>query len=67
MNSFIRFQSEIFVLCYIQEQTALKIFWLEKALWQIMSKKINYLDVKIQTKTKVYKRQSDLLVFVRRA
>ena len=48
MNSFIRFQSEIFVLCYIQEQTALKIFWLGKALWQIMSKKINYLDVKIQ-------------------
>ena len=44
-----RFQSEIFVLCYIQEQTALKIFWLEKALWQIMSKKINYLDIKIQT------------------
>ena len=43
-----RFQSEIFVLCYIQEQTALKIFWLAKALWQIMSKKINYLDVKIQ-------------------
>ena len=48
MNSFIRFQSEIFVLCYIQDQTALKIFWLEKALWQIMSKKINYLDIKIQ-------------------
>ena len=48
MNSFMRFKSEIFVLCYIQEQTALKIFWLEKALWQIMSKKINYLDVKIQ-------------------
>lgn len=49
MNSFIRYQSEIFVLWYIKKKTAFKIFWLEKALWQIMRKKINYLDIKIQT------------------
>lgn len=34
-----RFQSEIFVLCYIQEQTALKIFWLEKRYGKLWAKK----------------------------